>query len=140
MRRRNSLSASALGELAGIGAVVSRWERFYFNPFPTDEQLKALAIIVGVESSRLREMLPNAGETMNCKSIRLCGACYAESPCHQIQWQYRSVWKCDRHQLKLLSKCPACGAKLQIPALWKYGCCHKCHLSFREMMKFHKPA
>ena len=54
MRRRNYLSASALGELAGIGAVVSRWERFYLNPFPTDEQLKALAIIVGVESSRLR--------------------------------------------------------------------------------------
>jgi type I restriction enzyme M protein len=41
-------------------------------------------------------MLPPAGVGMQHQPIRLCGACYAEAPCHQIEWQYKSVWKCDR--------------------------------------------
>jgi hypothetical protein len=60
-RRRNHLSPSALGQLAGIGAVVARWERFHLNPFPSTKELEGLAKVVGVEAQRLREMLPAAG-------------------------------------------------------------------------------
>ncbi len=31
------------------------------------------------------------GEVMKCEPIRVCGACYAESPCHRIEWQFKSV-------------------------------------------------
>lgn len=41
VRRRNHLSPSALGQLAGIGAKIARWERFHLNPFPSDADLKA---------------------------------------------------------------------------------------------------
>ncbi len=137
-RRRNYLSPSALGDLAGIGGVVARWERFQLNPFPTDEQFQALAEVVGVDSLRLRAMLPPKGTGMKCESIRLCGACYAENPYHRLEWQYKSVWKCDKHQLKLISKCPHCRAKFKMPALWEHGCCHRCRLPFSQMVEYQK--
>lgn len=46
-RRRNYLSPSALGDLAGIGGVVARWERFHLNPFPRDNELNSLAEVNG---------------------------------------------------------------------------------------------
>ncbi|MDJ0596580.1 MAG: TniQ family protein [Pleurocapsa sp. MO_226.B13] len=139
-RRQNYLSPSALGDLAGIGGVVARWERFHLNPFPTHEQFQALAKVVGVDSFRLRDMLPPQGIGMKCEPIRLCGACYGEVPCHRLEWQYKSVWKCDRHKLKLISKCPNCRAKFKSPSLWEFGCCHRCHLPFSSIGKFQKPA
>ncbi len=137
-RRRNYLSPSALGDLAGIGGVVARWERFHLNPFPTDKEFDALAEVVGVESVCLRLMLPPKGTGMKCEPIRLCGVCYDEVPCHRMEWQYKSVWKCDRHQLSLISKCPNCRAKFKMPALWEFGCCHRCRLSFSSMSEFQK--
>jgi len=103
-----------------------------------------LAEVVGVEVEGLWEMLPPTGKGMKCEPIRLCGACYAESPCHRIEWQYKSVWKCvgdsqgvsHRHQLKLLAKCPQCEVQFKIPALWKNERCDRCRLSFREMVKY----
>jgi len=74
----------------GIGAVVARWERFHLNPFPSVKELEGLATVVGVEVQRLREMLPPQGVGMKCDPIRLCGACYAESPCHRMEWQFKS--------------------------------------------------
>lgn len=147
-RRRNYLSPSALGDLAGIGGVVARWERFHLNPFPTDKEFEALAEVVGVESVCLRLMLPPKGTGMKCEPIRLCpkgytfgyGACYGEVPCHRMEWQYKSVWKCDRHQLTLISKCPNCRAKFKIPALWEFGCCHRCRLPFSSMSELQKLA
>ncbi|WNZ47520.1 TniQ family protein [Leptolyngbya boryana CZ1] len=109
-RRQNHFTPSGLGQLAGIGAVVARWERFRLNPPPSQIELEALAEVVGVSAGRLATMLPPKGVGMQLSPIRLCGACYGETPCHQIEWQYKSVWKCDRHQLKLLSKCPNCEA------------------------------
>lgn len=96
--------------MAGIGAVVARWERFHFNPRPSQKELEAIASVVEVDADRLAQMLPPLGVGMQHEPIRLCGACYAETPCHRIEWQYKSVWKCDRHQLKILAKCPNCEA------------------------------
>ncbi len=140
VRQRNHLTASGLGQMAGIGAVVARWERFHLNPYPTQAQIEALGNLLGVTPERLWAMLPEQGEGMKCEPIRLCGACYGENPCHRIEWQYKSRWKCDHHQLKLLSKCPNCEAKFKIPALWEDGCCSRCRMPFAELAKWQKPA
>lgn len=133
VRSRNHLTANSLGKLAGIGAVVARWERFHLNPYPTQAQFERLGELLDLSPERLWAMLPSKGEGMQCEPIRLCGACYGESPCHRIQWQYKLVWKCDRHQLKLLSKCPNCEAKFKIPALWEDGTCLRCRIPFYEL-------
>ena len=137
-RRGNHLTPSSLGQIAKIGAAVARWERFHFNPYPNQQEFEALAEEVGVEVEGLWEMLPPMGEGMKCEPIRVCGACYAESPCHRIEWQFKSVWKCDRHQLKLLAKCLQCEARFKIPALWENGRCDRCSLPFSEMGKHQK--
>jgi TniQ len=139
-RRPNHLTSSGLGQLAGIGAVVARWERFHLNPPPSLQELAALAKVVGVSADRLAEMLPPEGVGMQWSPIRLCGGCYAATPCHQMEWQYKSVWKCDRHALKLLSKCPKCEAAFKMPALWEDGTCHRCRTLFAEMRMYQKSA
>lgn len=126
VRLCNHLTPSGLGKLAGIGAVVARWERFHLNPYPTQEQFERLGQLLGITPQRLWKMLPTQGEAMQFESIRLCGACYGESPCHRMEWQYKAVWKCSRHNRKLLSKCPNCEAKFKSPALWEEGCCCRC--------------
>ncbi|MBR8828427.1 MAG: TniQ family protein [Gomphosphaeria aponina SAG 52.96 = DSM 107014] len=130
VRRRNHLSAHALGDLVGIGSAIARWEKFYYNPFPSDAELTALGDLLGLDLAQLKAMLPSKGQKMKCQPIRLCGACYSESPYHRLEWQFQSVWKCvggasrrRSHQLKLLSKCPQCGAKFKIPSLWEFGKC-----------------
>lgn len=138
-RLPNHLTPSGLGKLAGIGAVVARWERFHLNPFPSQKELEKLSEVVGVSVERLTEMLPSEGIGMQWTPIRLCGACYAENPCHRIEWQYKSVWKCDCHQLKLLAKCPHCEAPFKIPALWQDGTCYRC-LTLLSQMRQHQKA
>jgi TniQ len=137
-RRENDLSASGLGTEAGIGAVVARWEKLYLNPFPSRRELEALAKVVQVDADRLREMLPPEGVGMKHEPIRLCGACYAQSPYHKIEWQFKTTQGCDRHQLSLLSECPNCGARFKIPALWADGWCQRCFTTFAEMGKMQK--
>jgi uncharacterized paraquat-inducible protein A len=138
-RRANHLSAAGLGNLAGIGAVIARWERFHFNPHPSQKELEAIASVVEVDAQRLAEMLPPAGVSMQHEPIRLCGACYAETPCHQIKWQFKETGGCDRHYLRLLSKCPNCDARFKIPALWELGVCQRCLMTFSEMAESQKP-
>ena len=137
-RRQNHLSPSALGDLAGVGAVIARWERFHLNPFPLDKELAAVAEVVGVTPERFRQMLAPEGVKMKCEPIRLCGACYEEEPCHRLEWQYQSTGGCARHQLRLLSKCRNCQAEFPIPALWEDGCCTRCRLSFGKMVEWQK--
>ncbi|MEH2241372.1 TniQ family protein [Nostoc sp.] len=137
-RRENYLTATQLGKLTGLGAVIRRWEKCYFNPFPTQQELEALAGIVGVEVEKLREILPSKGVTMKPRPIRLCGACYAESPYHRIEWQFKDVMKCDRHQLRLLTKCTNCETPFPIPADWVQGECTHCFLPFATMAKRQK--
>ena len=137
-RRQNHLSPSALGDLAGVGAVIARWERFHLNPFPSDRELAAVADVVGLTVDRLRQMLAPEGVKMKCEPIRSCAACYQDEPYHRIEWQYQSTGGCNRHQLRLLPKCPNCRKEFLIPALWEDGCCTRCRLSFGEMTKWQK--
>jgi hypothetical protein len=109
---------------------IARWEKFRFNPPPSRQQLEALATLVGVDTDRLEQMLPPAGMGMKLEPIRLCAACYVESPCHKIKWQFKLTQKCDRprstakgnrHKLSLLSECLNCGGRFKVPALWVNG-------------------
>ncbi len=83
-------------------------------------------------------MLPPQGVGMKCEPIRLCGACYAQSPCHRIEWQFKSTAGYERYQLGLVSKCLGCGARFKIPALWEEGCFDHCQLSFGAMSVYQK--
>ena len=131
-------AACGLGQVAKLGVVLARWEKFYFNPFPTCDQLEALATVVRVDADRLREMLPPTGVGMKHEPIRLCGACYAQLPCHRTEWQFKTTAGCDRHQLRLVSKCPVCEKPFPIPALWVEGRCRRCLTSFAEMANYQK--
>jgi TniQ len=137
-RRANELTPSGLGKISGLGAVVSRWEKFRFNPPPSLQQLEVLAKVAGVGTDRLMEMLPPKDVGMKLSPIRLCAACYGEFPCHRIEWQFKQADRCEKHSLRLLSECPNCKARFQIPALWVDGWCHRCFLSFAEMVKHQK--
>ncbi|MEG4108990.1 TniQ family protein [Microcoleus sp. S13_C5] len=137
-RQANELTPNRLGKMAGLGGAIARWEKFRFNPPPSPQQLEALAVVVGVETERLQEMLPPPDVGMKLEPIRLCGACYAQSPCHRIEWQFKTATGCDRHKLRLLSECPNCGARFKIPALWVDGWCSRCFLSFKDIVKWQK--
>ena len=56
-RRENFLPSTALGRASGLGGVVSRWEKFRFNPRPSHQELEALAKVVGIDAGRLAQML-----------------------------------------------------------------------------------
>jgi transcriptional regulator with XRE-family HTH domain len=69
-RRSNNLTPGVLASAAGFGGVIiSRWEKFRFNPPPSAGQLAALAVVVGVEVERLVEMLPPVASFNHCDSI-----------------------------------------------------------------------
>ena len=140
--RANEWTAYQIGKTAGIGAILSRWKKLHFNPFPSQGDLEALAEIVEVNANRLLEMLPQQGHTSQPRPIKLCGACYNEVPCHRVEWQYKSLTEligCDRHQLRLLSKCPQCKTPFPVPAFWIDGKCEKCSLLYSTMARFQKP-
>ncbi len=137
--KANSLpSGYSLGKITGLGAITTRWEKLYFNPFPSLEELKALSKLIDVQVERLYEMLPPKGITMKPRPIRLCGACYAEVPCHRIEWQFKEKMKCDRHQLGFLTKCTNCETPFSIPSDWVKGECPHCSLPFAKMAKRQK--
>ena len=131
-------AASGLGKVAGLGAVLARWEKFYLNPFPTQEELQKLANIIEISPDRIRQMLPSQSMVTQIKPIMLCAACYREQPYHRLQWQDKNKKGCDRHQLQLLSKCINCGTSFPIPALWSEGKCSNCHLPFAKMLRHQK--
>jgi len=127
-----------LGKETGLGAVIARWEKFRFNPRPSQRELEALASVVQVDVPRLRAMLPSEGVGMKLEPIRLCGACYGEALYHKIEWQLKTTEFCPEHGLTLLSECPNCGARFQIPSLWVDGWCHRCFIPFAEMVSSQK--
>ena len=137
-RRANELTPSGLGKSVGLAGTIARWEKFRFNPPPTEQQLKKVAGAVGVSLEQLRVMFPPQEVGMKLEPIRLCGACYREKPCHQMQWQFKETQGCDRHQLRLLAECPNCRARFTIPALWVEGSCQRCFTTFAEMVSYQK--
>ncbi len=136
--RANLLTGYQIGKEAGVGAIVTRWKKLYLNPFPTQQELEALAKFVEVEVEKMTQTLPLKGITMKPRPIKLCAACYAEQPCHRIEWQYKEKMKCDRHQLGLLTKCTNCATPFPIPAYWEVGQCPHCSLAFAKMVKRQK--
>lgn len=140
VERANEWTGYLVGKEAGIGAVLTRWKRFYFNPFPSNNELNSLAALIEIPALRLAEMLPPKDEAIKSTPTRLCAACFAEVPCHKIIWQYQSIWKCEKHSLKLLSKCPNCESKFKSPAVWEHGICSKCHAPFAELAALQKTA
>ena len=138
-RRRNHLSApGTLGRLAGISTSVGKWEKLLFSPSPKPFEVEALAAVVGVAVERLVQMFPS-GAGIRSNPIWLCGACYTEEPCHQIEWQSKLVLGCERHKLRFLSECLHCGKPFDIPSLWLEGVCQRCFLPFSEMVSNQKP-
>ncbi|MBD2254157.1 TniQ family protein [Nostoc parmelioides] len=145
-RRANDLTPTGLGKAVGLGGAmpaaggaIARWEKFRFNPPPSRQQLEALARVVGFDADRLAQMLPPTGVEMKMEPIRLCAACYAQSPCHKIEWQLKVTQGCARHKRTLLSECPNCGARFKVPSLWADNWCQRCFLPFEEMIVFQKP-
>jgi hypothetical protein len=137
-RRQELVSISApdsLSKAAGIGSVLARWEKFRFNPFPTQEELEAIGKLIGLDVERLWQMLSPRGERMKLEPIRLCAACYTEAPYHRLEWQFQSSVGCGHHGLRLLSRCPGCEQPFPIPALWVKGECGRCGMPFRSMAK-----
>ncbi|OKH53936.1 hypothetical protein NIES2101_09335 [Calothrix sp. HK-06] len=137
-RRANELTPGGLGKATGLGGAIARWEKFRFNPPPDGQQLEKLAVVTAINVDRLTQMLAPPGTGMKLEPIRLCGACYAESPCHKIEWQFKETQGCKHHKLRLLSECPNCGARFKVPALWMDGWCHRCFTPFVEMVKWQK--
>jgi len=129
-RRENVLTVSGLGKITGLYGAIARWEKFRFNPPPSLEQLEKLSAIVQVEVATLQTMFPSA--PMKMTPIRLCSVCYGEKPYHRMKWQYKEIYKCERHQVKLLSECPNCGARFKFPALWVDAWCHRCFTPFAD--------
>lgn len=133
--RANQWSAYQIGRVTGMGGVISRWKKLYFNPFPKQEELEALAKVVEIDVITLQSLLTPEGFILQPHPIRLCAACYLEEPSHRIAWQLKGVGACDRHKLRLLEKCPKCRKPFVIPALWEDGACSRCSTPFVEMVK-----
>lgn len=133
--RANQWSGYQIGQATGLGGVISRWKKLYFNPFPSQDELEALEKVVEIDVNTLRSTLPTKEMTLRPRSIRLCAACYIEEPYHRIEWQLKSVTACTHHKLRLLEKCPKCRKPLIIPALWEDGACSHCFAPFPEMVK-----
>lgn len=137
-RRENEITITMMGKITGLGSAVARWEKFRFIPALTQKDLKAMSEVVQVEVERLSKMFPPKGMGMKLEPIRLCAACYTESPCHKIDWQLKTTQFCFQHSLTLLAECPNCGARFKIPSQWVNGCCHRCFTAFGEMVKWQK--
>jgi hypothetical protein len=135
--KANSLpSAYSLGQATGIGGIIARWEKLYFNPVPTEEELGSIGSLIGLDLLRFQEILPSREITFQPHPIRLCGACYDEVPCHQMEWQYKDVVAvCQHHSLRLLERCPQCKKPFEIPALWTADRCLHCQMHSTSMMK-----
>jgi TniQ len=131
-------SPSSFSKAIGLGIALTRWEKFRFNPFPSDEEIQKFCSVVGLEVEKLVAMLPPKSEPMKLEPIRLCAACYAEKPYHRLEWQFQSTAGCHKHRLRLLSKCPGCEKPFLIPSLIQGEQC-KCGMYFKKMRKYQKP-
>ena len=137
----NISNSFSLAKTLRLGKTLYRWERFYFNPPPDQEELEKMSDLMGVEIERLRAMFPPEAEPIKPTPIRMCAACYAEAPYHRMAWQFKSMTGCEKHGLRLLSSCPSkgCNQPFPIPLLWIRGSCEHCGMKFSSMAKQQKP-
>jgi transcriptional regulator with XRE-family HTH domain len=137
-REENVLTIGRLAADAGLGGVlIKRLEYFRHNPFPTVSQLEKLAGFMELPLESLLKMFPAQGIGLKLEPIRLCAACYGESPYHRLEWQFKTTVGCEKHRLRLLSECPKCKARFQVPSQWM-GNCQRCGLEFADMQSFQK--
>lgn len=136
-RRANGVSHKAIADHLGVQVEWAKaWECPSRRRNPTDLQLLALSRLVEVDCKRLKKMLPPSRLHLQ---TRLCTACYAETPVHQVGWQRSGVERCDRHRLRLLSACPICQTGFRTPALWDDECCERCGLPLSQMHSYQEP-
>lgn len=132
-RRANCLSQSALAELVLIDARLLRGlEMPSLGQQLNAEQLKKLSYFLGFSETQLAAMLPLVRSQLHL-ATRLCPKCYTDEPIHRREWQRAGVEQCDRHNVPLLTACPACRTTFRLPALWENGCCDRCWLPFPQM-------
>lgn len=132
-RHESVSSPSQLSQAVGIGPVLGRWVKFRFIPYPSEQELNAIGELIGLSVGQLEAMLPQ--EPMKLLPIRLCGRCYAEKPLHRMEWQYQSRLNCEKHGIKLLTKCSSCRQPFGIPSRWVDGRCTRCGMLFKNMDK-----
>lgn len=130
-RRANCLSQRTMGEELQVPTkTVSDWERPSRRQLPDPEQLARLSQLVGLSPQRLRSTFPPGNLHLQ---TRLCPTCYKEIGVHRVTWQQKGIDQCDRHNLPLLTACPACQTGFRTPALWSESCCERCRLPFNQM-------
>ena len=136
-----SIDSYSLGKRLRLGKTLWRWENFYFNPPPTSQELQKVNNLMELGLERLLLMFPLEDEPINPRPIRICAACYAETPYHHMSWQYQSTEGCEHHRLRLLSRCPdpKCGEPFPIPSQWVTPKCKKCGMPHKTMAKKQKP-
>ena len=136
-RRANGLSHKAIADHLGVRVKwVEDWEIASKRRNPTELQRVALSKLVEVDPKQLAKMLPPARLHLQ---TRLCAACYAETPVHQVVWQRSGKVGCDRHALRLLSVCPVCQHGFRTPILWDDEHCEGCGLGFGQMQSYQEP-
>jgi len=132
-------TANDLGRILEVGTAITRWEDLLFGGRKLKQkQVEALSKITRVEVDRLRQMFPPKGERSQPKTIRICAACCHENSYHRIAWQLHSKNGCDRHCLRLLSKCWACEKPFSVVDLLEARGCRKCGMLFKSMLKKQK--
>jgi len=130
--RANHISTAILANEARVGhALLGRIQKFRFNPIPTAQQLERIGSAMGLNLAQVQAMMPT--QPMQLEPIRLCAACYTETPYHQMHWQYKDTAGCLLHGLRLLPRCPRCGEGFNTPNTWRMAACQRCGLPFAEM-------
>lgn len=127
-----------LSKTMGLGYVLPYWERFLFNPRPNHRHFQKISRFTGLTIDKVEALFPAQDANTVHRSTRMCCACYREAPYHRMEWQYESTAGCDKHQLRLLSRCPSCDEKFAYPSEWDVGACKRCGMKFTSMIKRQK--
>ncbi|MEM6714838.1 MAG: hypothetical protein AAGD09_15460 [Cyanobacteria bacterium P01_F01_bin.56] len=73
-------NSTSLSKKLRLGKTLYRWENFYFNPPPDQEELERMSAIMHLDIDRRRQMFPPADEPIKLGPIRLCGAAMRKHP------------------------------------------------------------
>ena len=132
-------SAMTLGLKTECGSIFHRWERFFFNPRPTAEEIDLVSQVLGLTEDELIKILPDQNESIVIEPVRLCAACYREKPWHHMIWQFKTFQCCEKHKLQLLISCPGCHKAFESPKCWIVPMlCKTCGFKFSRMKKKQK--